>query len=164
MIPSRWRIYCLTPLPDSTLMWSHYGDNHRGICLEFGTDVRLFASALRVVYRSAYPRWSPNQIAANPIDILLTKSDDWAYEKEYRIIGLGDGVKRSAEFAPLTLSGNFLSFPEGALKSVIVGCETDFGAVAKIVNCEWPGLRIKRAVRSPNRYRLVIESVERATA
>ncbi len=29
------RIYCLTPDADSTLMWSHYADNHRGICLEF---------------------------------------------------------------------------------------------------------------------------------
>src|ERR1039458_3080564 len=28
------RIYCLTPDPCSTLMWSHYAENHRGICLE----------------------------------------------------------------------------------------------------------------------------------
>src|SRR5579863_196726 len=46
LIPNRWRIYCLTPVPDSTLMWSHYADDHRGICLEFGTDARLFASAV----------------------------------------------------------------------------------------------------------------------
>ena len=26
-------IYCLTPKADSTLMWSRYADNHRGICL-----------------------------------------------------------------------------------------------------------------------------------
>jgi DUF2971 family protein len=31
------RLYCLTPDPCSTLMWSHYADNHRGICLEFDT-------------------------------------------------------------------------------------------------------------------------------
>jgi hypothetical protein len=29
------RIYCLTPKADSTLMWSHYADNHCGVCLEF---------------------------------------------------------------------------------------------------------------------------------
>jgi hypothetical protein len=29
------RFYCLSVLPDSTLMWSHYSANHRGICLEF---------------------------------------------------------------------------------------------------------------------------------
>lgn len=27
------RFYCLTPFADNTLMWSHYADNHRGICL-----------------------------------------------------------------------------------------------------------------------------------
>ena len=32
------RIYCLTPDPCSTLMWSHYGGSHRGICLEFRLD------------------------------------------------------------------------------------------------------------------------------
>jgi len=27
------RFYCLTPFAVNTLMWSHYSDNHRGICL-----------------------------------------------------------------------------------------------------------------------------------
>jgi hypothetical protein len=42
------RLYCLTPEPCSTLMWSHYADNHRGICLEFDTGNPLFSEAMEV--------------------------------------------------------------------------------------------------------------------
>src|SRR5690242_8727839 len=31
----KMRVYCLSVVPESTLMWSHYSANHRGICLEF---------------------------------------------------------------------------------------------------------------------------------
>ena len=34
-IPSRWGVYCLSPDPCITLMWSHHSRNHKGICLEF---------------------------------------------------------------------------------------------------------------------------------
>src|ERR1700704_3968385 len=45
---SKRRIYCLTPIPHSILMWSHYADNHRGVCLEFDTANRLFSLAMKV--------------------------------------------------------------------------------------------------------------------
>jgi hypothetical protein len=31
----KFRVYCLSVDPLSTLMWSHYSDRHHGICLEF---------------------------------------------------------------------------------------------------------------------------------
>lgn len=56
-IPARWMIYCLTPHPDSILMWSHYASNHTGICLEFACDTGkfLFGGAAAVSYCSRYP-------------------------------------------------------------------------------------------------------------
>ncbi len=156
LIPSRWRIYCLTPVPDSTLMWSHYADNHRGICLEFGTDIRLFGSAFEVMYRSEYPKWAPNLVAERGVEILLTKSDDWKYEREFRIIGLGQKVSRPSEFSPLTLSGNFMALPEGAIESVIIGCEAKLAEVEQVIKGVAPNLPVKRAIRSPNKYRLEI--------
>jgi hypothetical protein len=39
---SKRGIYCLTPIATPELMWAHYGDHHRGICLEFGIDNPLF--------------------------------------------------------------------------------------------------------------------------
>src|SRR5262245_50461147 len=30
----RYRLYCLSTKPDCPLMWGHYADHHRGVCLE----------------------------------------------------------------------------------------------------------------------------------
>ena len=157
LIPGRWRIYCLTPLPESTLMWSHYGDNHKGICLEFGVDNPLFATAQAVKYLSSYPGWSPHTVVESGArDILLTKSDDWEYEQEYRIIGMGEGFDRPIDAHPLFLAGNCLRIPDGALKAVFAGCEADYDGIAAIMRDCAPGLKLKRAVRSPSKYRLEI--------
>ena len=34
-IDEQYRVHCLGPDPKNLLMWSHYADSHRGICLEF---------------------------------------------------------------------------------------------------------------------------------
>lgn len=74
---------------DSNLMWSHYGDAHKGICI--GYD---FSKASREVRRHLYPvqysdtRFSfmdAERIASHPF-LLLRKSTDWKYEKEFRLI------------------------------------------------------------------------------
>jgi hypothetical protein len=159
MIPGRWRVFCLTPVSDSTLMWSHYTNKHRGLCLEFGVENQLFGSAREVAYVSSYPKWSPHLLGDAGAQVLLTKSDDWRYEREYRIVGLAEGVPRPLgplTGHPLMVRDGFLSLPDGALKAVIAGCEADYTAIKKLVQDIDPTLAVKRAVRSPSRYRLEI--------
>ena len=75
---------------DNLLMWSHYADCHRGICIEFKTTVgTLFGcDLLDVVYAPDYPKLN---VCDKP-DVefvkqcVRTKSVDWAYEEEWRII------------------------------------------------------------------------------
>lgn len=141
------RIYCLTPISNSTLMWSHYAERHSGICLEFGVDNDLFSSALEVVYRAEYPIWIPHQIAARreqSLAMILTKASDWCYEKEYRLISR-------------RLPGDYFCLPSGALKSIIAGCEAKYAAISDVVKTHMPALPIKRVVRAGNHYRLEIE-------
>ena len=48
-------VLCLSECHDDILMWSHYGDSHRGICLEFkATNTALFGEAQRVKYAETY--------------------------------------------------------------------------------------------------------------
>jgi hypothetical protein len=154
---SERRIYCLTPHADSTLMWSHYAENHRGICLEFGVDNPLFSKALQVRYASEYSRWIPYEFEAQQtrtIEMILTKAEEWRYEKEFRLISV---MSRSgADY--LRTQGNYFRLPPGALKSVIVGCQANhYDAVKAIVKTHIPDLPVKRAVRVPNHFRLEIE-------
>jgi hypothetical protein len=46
----RYRIYSLSARPDSQLMWGHYADHHRGVCLEFDVRTPDFSSAIQVDY------------------------------------------------------------------------------------------------------------------
>ena len=135
------------------LMWSHYADHDQGICLEFGLGNDLFRWAYEVDYRQDYPEWTPeDMINDRAMEAFLTKSDDWRYEHKFRLIS-------SSEFMPntsLSLIGDYFSLPAGALQSVIVGCNGSFDTVKEIVDQYAPGLRIQRAVRAPNHYRLQI--------
>jgi hypothetical protein len=83
------RIYCLTPHPLSTLMWSHYGGQHTGICLEFHIGNPLFSKALGVRYREQYPPFSLSLMTdpSEALALMLTKANCWAYKEEFRLIG-----------------------------------------------------------------------------
>jgi hypothetical protein len=71
-------------------MWSHYADYHRGICVEFKTNNgKLFGcDLLPIDYDVNYPKFSiydePNvEFVKRHVS---TKSSDWVYEEEWRII------------------------------------------------------------------------------
>jgi hypothetical protein len=150
------RIYCLTPKACNVLMWSHYADNHRGISLEFGVaDNPLFRTAGEVVYREQYPHWVPCDINDKPglvTELILTKSRDWGYEEEYRLVNVPTSVLNNFQ----RLHGDFFRLPKGALKSVIMGCEANHKNIGAFIREYAPSLPIKKAVRSPNLYTLDI--------
>lgn len=104
-------ILSLTEAVSDTQMWTHYGDEHRGICLGFefpeewifdyeggmigGSPVvydggNPFLPIIHNCYKENYengkpPPWGkvwPQMM----INGLVTKSHDWAPEKEYRVI------------------------------------------------------------------------------
>lgn len=83
-------ICALTTDAHNPLMWSHYSDEHRGICvqLDVSRDLRnLFAHP--VEYSNTFPvirdLFRP---VADRADLLpfLRKSEHWSYEKEWRLV------------------------------------------------------------------------------
>jgi hypothetical protein len=136
-------------------MWSHYSRNHKGICLEFGTSAN-FRFAQKVCYQQDYPPLLLHERESYE-KMLITKSDVWAYEREFRLIcPRFTDVKEH----PLIMEGNYLSIGTDDLKSIIVGCQADdqtVEAVKMLVKEHSPGVAVRQAKRSPNKYRLVIE-------
>jgi len=95
------------------LMWSHYADGHKGICIEFhySNKVHLdfFARALAVKYRKKVP--TINLYTEDTLSIgkkLLSKSIDWKYEQEYRIIEYNRNHNQYYEFDPTLISKIYL--------------------------------------------------------
>jgi len=85
-------VACFSEDFDNILMWSHYADGHKGLCLEFDTNYIPFDDVSKVhhvKYRNAYPVISPVAFLTEPIESLtplITKSEEWCYENEWRII------------------------------------------------------------------------------
>jgi len=138
---------------DTILMWSHYADCHRGLCLEFSVDVdstpfgsHILTSAEPVHYSPTYPEIS---IYADDMSwyraLLMTKSMDWAYEEEFRCVDPeGPGLK---------------PFEPPSLTRVILGCqmsESDQDEVTKwCTECDSP-VEVLQARSAPREYKLEV--------
>lgn len=92
-------ILSLSAVRDHTLMWSHYAGSHRGFCIGFDShkliqfmDRKFYEGVFllldRVRYYNDFPKLNPYKMTDTEIFMtkLFSKSQDWSYEKEYRII------------------------------------------------------------------------------
>ncbi len=142
-------IFCLSEVNDNPLMWSHYADSHKGVCIEYSiSDDRLFGCDLIPVhYAKSYPKLSS---ADYPDDAyiqkyLSTKSDHWEYEREWRIIYDKLGV----QIAP----------PED-LTAVILGCEIssdDLGQIFQAVRSRSERTEVYKASLDDSSFLLRVE-------
>ena len=104
-------------------MWSHYSSNHKGICLGFSASDsnRFFGRALEVKYSHVFPT---TRVVDSYLDrmtaMVLTKSNDWHYEKEWRIIehNSGPGIQK---------------FDAIDLREIIFGCRTEKHDIDKVI-------------------------------
>jgi hypothetical protein len=119
-------ILSLSEAPDSILMWAHYADQHRGFVVGFDESDAFFNRSRgphdeffhlrRVAYRP--PRTFVDLSSMDDPQILVTKSPDWAYEKEWRmLIPIGAATRTIDRDEPIHLGG----FPPSAVRSVITG-------------------------------------------
>lgn len=79
---------------DDILMWSHYSDGHKGFCVEFNrTDENMLQWARPITYPDNdefpyvdYWKKKPEEQTEEFGKVVLTKSQHWNYEKEWRIL------------------------------------------------------------------------------
>ena len=95
---SDMRVSCFTEKSDSLLMWAHYGDSHKGYCIEYDTalmppDIKRYL--LPVIYQNEMYDSTNDIVAENPncFNFLLHKSSEWSYEDEWRIAIHKNGLK-----------------------------------------------------------------------
>lgn len=102
LIKNRWEeikkemnIVCFTENNDIIPMWSHYGDNHKGICIEYDFNKNLF------IKNECFPVYYVTDANNNELcekilknnsekelfsQFFLRKGENWNYEKEWRLI------------------------------------------------------------------------------
>ena len=156
-------VVCLSKRPLSTLMWSHYSDFHRGFLLEFripvmGTSEDAALSndrllPLPVTYTNERPIIYIGE--AQPEDMVnkvaLTKSLDWDYEAEERVIerikGPGIFPYRRDDILCSVVAGMRMGKKEYDVLSSLV---------SSLVKTSLPNLKLYRAFPSKDSYSLEI--------
>lgn len=128
-------VYCVSELRDNILMWSHYSNCHKGVCIGFATDVQgnslgilmndpslqrisgvvfdNFLPLRKVIYQKELPL--PYDIFTGDTDalsaFLRTKGPGWAYERERRIL-----------LPYRALNKHVVTFSKASINEVILGC------------------------------------------
>jgi hypothetical protein len=138
--------------PVEMLMWTHYADQHSGYCLEFDvTDIdSIFIEAQQVKYSKVRPDINFYDTSSmEQFDLtFLTKFEEWAYEKEWRIVGTeGPGLY---EYSP------------HLLKSVILGSRISSEHKQQI--CDWiqrrpTPVRLLQAIPSAGKFGIDIVEI-----
>jgi hypothetical protein len=105
-------VTCFSETNHDLLMWSHYGGQYRGFCLELRTNYEPFDNIRPVKYVKHMPEIRlPSIISLDDsdqfIDLYCTKSESWAYEREWR------GIHKVAE--------TLFTYPPESLKAVYFG-------------------------------------------
>lgn len=101
-------VFSLAARATCPLMWSHYGDQHRGLCIGYSvppvaaSDVRKMRyGGSRLVQASTVAAMLAGDDAARrrvDDNVLLRKAKPWTYEREWRLIG-----PRGEQSSPLEL-------------------------------------------------------------
>ena len=134
-ISAKIGVTCFSERVDDILLWSHYGDKHKGFCLEFDTQVSIMdgqqkTDLYKVKYSNSrsYRRISILDILNKPniLEVLLTtKSYQWGYEKEWRIF-CNTGGNNAFRFNAKSLTGVYFGYkmPQ-EYKGVIISVLSD---------------------------------------
>jgi hypothetical protein len=96
------------------MLWGHYADKHRGICLGFDTNGEKLGQVSYV--NSRFPKPDNPRTEAFVKKLLFSKFAHWSYEDEYRFYVSLNEQENGLYFVPFS--------DELTLKQVIVGSES----------------------------------------
>ncbi len=144
---------CFSEVNDNILLWSHYADGHKGICLEFNTSFPMFSKLKDVKYSLDFPLINPikmmygskDEIIEEVNKPLFTKYKSWCYEKEWRLFH----EEPNKEYG----------YGE-ALKSVYFGLSvnrTDLEIVCLILQGQSKNIKFYEAIKDKSKYSISFE-------
>lgn len=101
-------VFSLAARSQCPLMWSHYGDQHSGLCVGYSVPERAVSSLHKITYggsrlveaSAVAAMLEGDETARRKVDeaVLTRKATNWRYEREWRLIG-----PRGSQDSPLEL-------------------------------------------------------------
>lgn len=139
---------CFSECNDNMLMWSHYGGQHKGFCLEFHTDFEPLTKLRKVKYSPTIPevdmaRFMIEDDYERLLDLFCTKSSDWEYEREWRALH--------------AKAGTVFTYEAEALNSIYFGAkmtDQDIDMICLILHGQNPDVTLHRGHRSDIEFKI----------
>lgn len=172
-------VSCFSEVNNNILMWSHYANDHKGICLGFKAkkiqdkyilflDSRLPIDFSKVSYHEVMPpRFNMLHVEERVkyiLQALTTKFISWEYEKEWRMIVFRDEFKNENRKDD---NRGSMKYDKNNLESITFGLKISRGdaeSVCKILHEEYweKGIMVKlyQAKEVQGKYSLQIESID----
>jgi hypothetical protein len=142
-------ICCFSEKNDNILLWAHYGDSHKGVCLKFSSEISEIGTMTRMVeYKDSLKRASFfNEQGKSILHLFFTKAADWKYENENRIVRMLENGKTEFKIEYLT--------------EIIFGCKTHKSVIAKvkktISDLNIVHIKFRQAKQIKSSFKLMIE-------
>jgi hypothetical protein len=120
---------------NNTLMWSHYSTSHRGFCIGFNKNHSYFDDYIDTLNdKSQHTKdvcYSYDRVELDlqtpfkkpGFEIFTTKSKDWIYEDEVRIISSLNRSDAVIESNPYNI--HLFKVPHKAISEIVVGAKTE---------------------------------------
>jgi hypothetical protein len=136
-----FKVCCFSEISDDVLMWSHYADKHKGICIGFNLNVICSDYVLYPVnYIKEVQRI--DGMANTPYVFyywVTFKAERWSYEREVRAVSKNGKL--------------LISYPKEAVKEIVFGCNVKPSEIASTVRelkrTRYKGLLLFRMVIDP---------------
>jgi hypothetical protein len=160
-------VFCLSELRDSILMWGHYTSNHRGLVVGFESTDSFFSKRrsetdefgfLRpVIYQLQRPRVTLSDTTSPTW--FQTKSIDWAYEREWRIVRPLAQADHRIEADPYPIC--LFEFSPSAVREIIVGMRAKPTLVEEVRSMAgvFAEARLLKAREDPDNYALLFDEL-----
>lgn len=156
-------IMSLSAVCDNPVMWGHYAAGHSGFCVGFDTSalVKFISEAEdrgililldKVTYFAEMPVINPYLMDEGGIimKMVLSKSDHWSYEEEYRLI-CADRPNSALSVGPEVIS------------EVVLGSNCspdDRSRLIEILRARDCGIKLYQAEHEDREYRIRIREIE----
>jgi tetratricopeptide (TPR) repeat protein len=93
------RILALMSDPENKLMYSHYAESHKGLCVEYDIDIKNLPE--KVSYGKVKYENGKNSVE-NIRDLYMLKNKEWKYEDEFRLVRFDNEEFMDVEIKSIT--------------------------------------------------------------
>ena len=178
MISTYIGVLSLSKISNSMLMWSHYSNCHKGIVLEFDEthpylkqfENNTYTKNIEIEYTHERPEiilekfsFTSEESMEMSKKILFTKSYEWFYEKEFRIIRFLQNAKKLDFLDNNGYEVFVFDFPKELLKGIIFGSKISGYNKEKIFDAikknHWDHLNVSQACLNRESYCIDINAM-----